>query len=80
LDESSSLTTPTASNIIASSTNTIASNTNTSRNWEYVKQPLSSHVPIPWERIYDDGRALELFENHTKWNAMKSNYYRWKKK
>ncbi|KAI8880546.1 hypothetical protein K501DRAFT_149988, partial [Backusella circina FSU 941] len=50
-------------------------------NWEYVEQSLSNlneGVPIPWEYIYDKGRALGLFASHSKWSTMKSTYYRWK--
>jgi hypothetical protein len=95
LNETSSLAAPTASNINTntntSSTNTNTNtsstntntNTNTNRNWAYLEQSLSNldeEVSIPWERIYDDGRALGLFENYAKWNTMKSGFYRWKKK
>ncbi|KAI7859344.1 hypothetical protein BDC45DRAFT_497398 [Circinella umbellata] len=94
-EESSSRDIPTGTNTntnINTNTNTnsdTSTNTNTnnnsnvSRHWEYVQERLSQlnkDTPIPWERIYDDGRALGLFQNYSKWKTMKSNYYRWKKR
>ncbi|ORX48034.1 hypothetical protein DM01DRAFT_1338869 [Hesseltinella vesiculosa] len=56
---------------------------NVNDNWAFVTDFIENSAPdqpIPWQRIYDDGKKKQLFSTYSNWKTMKAAYYRWMKR